>query len=60
VGVRRTGVVFGVFALIASVCLNADRMTAAGQPDERTISLYHIHTQERLTITYKRNGQYIP
>ena len=59
-GVRRTGVVFGVFALIASVCLNTDKMTAAGQSDERTISLYHIHTQERLTITYKRNGQYIP
>ncbi len=59
-GVRRTGVVFGVFALIASVCLNTDKMTAAGQSDERTISLYHIHTQERLTITYKRNGEYIP
>jgi uncharacterized protein YcbK (DUF882 family) len=42
------------------VCLNTDKMTAAGQPDERTISFYHIHTQERLTITYKRNGQYIP
>jgi uncharacterized protein YcbK (DUF882 family) len=40
--------------------LHADNMTAAGQPDERTISLYHIHTQERLTVTYKRNGKYSP
>jgi uncharacterized protein YcbK (DUF882 family) len=60
VAFRRSGVIFGVVALVASVCLNADRMTAAGQPEERTISLYHIHTQERLTITYKRNGHYIP
>jgi uncharacterized protein YcbK (DUF882 family) len=35
-------------------------MTAAGQPEERTISFYHIHTQERLTVVYKRNGQYVP
>ena len=26
----------------------------------RTISLYHIHTQESLTITYKKDGKYIP
>jgi uncharacterized protein YcbK (DUF882 family) len=26
----------------------------------RTISLYHIHTQETLTITYKKDGKYIP
>ncbi|MET0408203.1 MAG: DUF882 domain-containing protein [Hyphomicrobium sp.] len=57
---RRSGLVFGALALILSVCLNADGMTAAGQPDERTISFYHIHTQERLTVVYKRNGQYVP
>jgi uncharacterized protein YcbK (DUF882 family) len=57
---RRSGVIFGAVALIAAVCLNADCMTAAGEPEERTISLYHIHTQERLTVTYKRNGRYIP
>jgi len=58
--IRRSGVIFGAVALISSVCLNADRMTAAGEPEERTISLYHIHTQERLTVTYKRSGRYIP
>lgn len=60
VAARRSGLVFGAFALMVSVCLNADNMTAAGQPDERVISFYHIHTQERLTIVYKRNGQYLP
>lgn len=60
VAFRRSGFLFGAFALIASVCLNADKMTAAGEPDERTISFYHIHTQERLTVVYKRNGKYVP
>lgn len=60
VAARRSGLVFGALALILSVCLNADKMTAAGQPNERVISLYHIHTHERLTIVYKRNGKYIP
>jgi uncharacterized protein YcbK (DUF882 family) len=49
-----------MIALAASLCLHADNMTAAGEPNERTISLYHIHTHESLTIVYKRNGQYIP
>jgi uncharacterized protein YcbK (DUF882 family) len=49
-----------VIALAASVCLRADSMRAAGEPSERTISLYHIHTHESLTIVYKRNGHYIP
>ncbi len=57
---RRSGVILGAIALVASVCLNADSMTAAGQPNERTISFYHIHTHERLTVVYKRNGKYIP
>jgi uncharacterized protein YcbK (DUF882 family) len=26
--------------------------------DTRTISLHHVHTNENLTITYKKNGQY--
>ena len=27
--------------------------------DTRTISFYHIHTKETLTITYKRNGKFV-
>ena len=32
--------------------------TAAANGDTRTIVLHHIHTNEDLTITYKRNGRY--
>ena len=36
----------------------------AGNParagELRTLQLYHVHTGETLTITYKRDGQYIP
>ncbi len=28
--------------------------------DDRTISIYNIHTKKTLTILYKRNGRYIP
>ena len=28
--------------------------------DDRTISFYHIHTQERLTIQYKKDGRFLP
>lgn len=31
---------------------------AVAEGDTRTISLHHIHTNEDLTITYKRNGRY--
>jgi uncharacterized protein YcbK (DUF882 family) len=57
---RRSGVIFGFAALVVALCLHADDITAASQPNERTISFYHIHTHERLTIVYKRNGKYIP
>jgi len=32
----------------------------AGPEKERTISFYHIHTKETISLTYKRNGRYIP
>jgi uncharacterized protein YcbK (DUF882 family) len=28
--------------------------------ETRTISIYHVHTKESLTITYKKDGKYIP
>lgn len=56
---RRNGFIASAL-LLAAVCgLSADRITAAA-PGERTLSFYHIHTQETLTVTYKRNGEYIP
>jgi len=33
---------------------------AAADGDTRTISLHHVHTNEDITITYKRNGRYDP
>lgn len=34
--------------------------TLAAGGETRTISLYHVHTKESLTITYKVNGRYVP
>ena len=34
--------------------------TAHSGGETRTLSLYHIHTKERLTITYMKDGKYIP
>lgn len=46
-------------ALVLGAALSAEKITAAS-PGDRTISFYNIHTQERLTVTYKRNGQFVP
>lgn len=32
----------------------------AASGDDRTISFYHIHTKETLTIQYKKEGRYLP
>jgi uncharacterized protein YcbK (DUF882 family) len=32
----------------------------AASGDDRTISFYHIHTKETLTIQYKKDGTYLP
>ena len=45
--------------MAAIVGLSADGITASSSSD-RTISFFHIHTQERLTITYKKAGRYDP
>jgi uncharacterized protein YcbK (DUF882 family) len=56
----RSGIVVGVLALAAAAGLSSDRITAASATGDRTISFYHIHTQERLTVTYKKAGRYVP
>jgi uncharacterized protein YcbK (DUF882 family) len=43
-------------SLLAAV--GAPRIVAA-PPQTRVISLYNIHTQESLTVPYKKNGKYI-
>jgi uncharacterized protein YcbK (DUF882 family) len=54
-------VVFG--RVLASVVFGAMLMVAfAAQAaaEVRTLTLYHVHTKERLTVTYKKDGRYIP
>ena len=46
-------------ALAAGVWSGFDS-TAWSGGETRTLSLYHIHTGESLTVTYKQNGKYIP
>jgi uncharacterized protein YcbK (DUF882 family) len=49
-----------LFAACASVAWGTlpGSLIAAGET--RTLSIYHVHTKESLTITYKKNGRYIP
>lgn len=48
-----------VSAVVVVAVLGAERLTAAFS-DTRTISFYHIHTQETLTVTYKKDGRFVP
>ena len=48
---------------LATVCILAGSLGfqqagAVSPGDTRTISLHHVHTNEDLTITFKRNGEY--
>ena len=55
----RSSVGVAVLALAVIAGLSTDGTTATSSGD-RTISFFHIHTQERLTITYKKGGEYVP
>jgi uncharacterized protein YcbK (DUF882 family) len=48
---------FAVFFAGTMLCLSTIGQAAA---EVRTISLYHVHTRESLTVTYKKDGRYIP
>ena len=48
-----------VAALSVAAVWSLDTPTIAGG-ETRTISLYHIHTKESLTITYMVRGRYVP
>ncbi|MFN0219473.1 MAG: DUF882 domain-containing protein [Hyphomicrobium sp.] len=56
---RRSGAMIGLLAIATALGLAGDAVTGPSAGD-RTISFYHIHTQERLTVTYKRDGRYVP
>jgi uncharacterized protein YcbK (DUF882 family) len=53
----RAGYRFGIAAL--ALILGCEGLqNAVAEGDTRTISLHHVHTNEDLTITYKRDGRY--
>jgi uncharacterized protein YcbK (DUF882 family) len=35
-------------------------LTVPSQAGDRTISMYNIHTKDTITVTFKRNGTYVP
>lgn len=52
---------FGSTLLVAAAMLTIgaeSTQTAVANGDTRTLQLYHIHSKESLTITFKRNGRY--
>jgi uncharacterized protein YcbK (DUF882 family) len=44
----------------AFVCAAESTQTAVANGDTRTLSFYHTHSQERLTVTFKKDGRYDP
>ncbi len=57
-------VLFGVpgreLARVVGVCVTIFMMlTTPSSAEDRTISMYNIHTQDTITVTFKRNGQYV-
>jgi uncharacterized protein YcbK (DUF882 family) len=57
-------VLFGVpgreLARAVGVCVTVFMMlTTPSSAEDRTISMYNIHTQETVTVTFKRNGKYV-
>ncbi len=49
-----------IFALLALALVGTPAAIEARPEKERTISFYHIHTKETISLTYKRNGTYLP
>jgi uncharacterized protein YcbK (DUF882 family) len=45
-------------AALAIIFACAGMQNAAAEGETRTLSMHHMHTDENITITYKRNGHY--
>lgn len=48
-----------ILSLLLILSLNADHLYGAAEGN-RKITIYNIHTKQTLSITYKKDGQYIP
>ena len=51
------GIPLGLAALML-IGANDGLQTASAEGDTRTLSFHHLHTDETITITYKRDGRY--
>ncbi len=49
-----------IAASVAAASFTMLEAEAVSGGETRTISLYHIHTGERLSVTYMQNGRYVP
>jgi uncharacterized protein YcbK (DUF882 family) len=49
-----------IVGTLALATFGIDSAPTVAGGETRTIQLYHMHTGERLTITYKKDGRYIP
>jgi uncharacterized protein YcbK (DUF882 family) len=56
---RKRGILAGLAAALLGMSAGSPQIVAAFG-STRTISLYHIHTKETLTVTYKKDGKYVP
>ena len=56
---RKRGLLAGLAAALLGVSAGAPRVVA-DFGTTRTISMHHIHTDETITITYKKDGKYDP
>jgi uncharacterized protein YcbK (DUF882 family) len=56
---RSRGLLAGLAAALLGLSAGAPQVVA-DFGTTRTISLYHIHTKETITITYKKDGKYLP
>lgn len=50
------GALGAIFAAIAPT----STQTAIANGDTRTLSFFHAHRKDRLTVTFRRNGRYVP
>lgn len=55
--VAATAVLAASFALTSVVSLHSPAFSGG---ETRTLSLYQVHTKESITITYMKNGNYVP
>jgi uncharacterized protein YcbK (DUF882 family) len=53
----RAGARFGVAGLVL-LGANNSLQNAVAESDTRTLSFHHVHTDEDITVTFKRNGRY--